>query len=124
MAKSKVINAPVYSFATIALFLATMTVLIVTDHADDGGLLIGLGVSTLPSLVASLYSEQVSRDVRNGVLVDKVKEGATQALEETGTVTRDGPAMTLAMQSLATILNDVHTSVEANTQQRKEDNGT
>lgn len=99
-----VTNAPVYSIITIALFLASMTVIIVTGHTGDGGLLIGLGISTLPSLVASVYAERTARDVRNGVVQEKARQGASEAIQEHKVVTRDGPGMTLAMESLAELL--------------------
>lgn len=83
-----------------------MGVVIVSGHSTDSPLFIGVVISTFPSLVAAMFAERASRDIRNSVLRDQVKAGTHDALAEAEVVTRDGPASTLAMESLAELLKE------------------
>lgn len=101
-------NAPIYAFLTLVTFVAGIVVLTVTDNEDDGGLFIALAISTLPSLVASMFAERAARDIRNGVLEAKVKRGATAAIAETGVMLRNGPVAAAQLEALTTILSEIH----------------
>lgn len=79
-------STPFYTLATTLIFLAAAVVLALTDAANAGGgaVLLAFLISTMPSLVAAGFSERVSRDVRNGTIVEKARQGTVQALAETG----------------------------------------
>lgn len=76
-------NVPVYALAALVVFTVSLVVLIITGHAN-GDLFAVFVVSTLPSLVAAMFAERTARDVRNGVLQDKVRQGTHEALHESG----------------------------------------
>lgn len=63
--------------------------------------IIGLVASTIPSLLAMLYAGRASSDLRNGTVVEKVKQGTAEVLQETGVVTRTGPTATATTAALA-----------------------
>lgn len=76
-------NTPLYSLsAAVVFFIFAVVMVIFTDPADERyvTLLIGICLTTIPSLIASAFSERASRDIRNGVVVQKVEE----ALENKG----------------------------------------
>jgi hypothetical protein len=78
-------NKPLYAMITIGIMFATAVILVLfANPASSPSLLIVLGLiaSSTPSLVAAIYSERASRDIRNGVVADKAREGAAQALED------------------------------------------
>lgn len=106
-------NLPVLSLGAAVLFVALAVLALVFVPKDDQRLtqvvlLVGLVVSTVPSLIASAYSERTSKDMRNGVMVDQVKTGARQALVEHNVVTRDGPYVAATTQALLDILQTRH----------------
>lgn len=106
-------NLPFYSLIAAVLFVALAVLALVFVPRDDTRmaqlvLVIGLIVTTVPSLIASAFAERTSRDVRNGVLVDQVKTGTKQALVEHNVVTRDGPYVAATTQALLDILQDRH----------------
>lgn len=74
-------NLPLYSLTAVILFVAFgVTGAVVADNDNVLQLMIGLIITTVPSLIAAAFAERASRDIRNGVVKDKVKEG----LHETG----------------------------------------
>ncbi len=76
-------NTPLFSLAAAVAFFALVVCLVIFTDPEDKEfvvLLIGLCVTTVPSLIASAFSERASRDIRNGVVTAKVE----QALENTG----------------------------------------
>ncbi len=80
-------NRPIYSLvAAIILVALVIVALIVVPHERNDQLLIvvGLIVSTVPSLLAAGFAERTARDVRNGVVQQKAREGAQQALDDSG----------------------------------------
>lgn len=115
-------NTPLWSLLGLVIFVVSMVIVYITDHADDAGLLLALAASSIPSLVASLSAERAARDIRNGTVTQKAKEGTKQAIEETGVMTRTGPvavantaALAAQTAALSTLLQDIHTLTEANT---------
>lgn len=80
-------NAPLYSLgagvALVALAILALTV-IPERNQSQTFIVVGLIVTTVPSLIAAGFAERSSRDIRNGVVEEKVKTGATRALVETG----------------------------------------
>lgn len=107
----------VTAIAGVVALIATMAGLIygISSH---GGLdenstpmltaLLSIVASTIPSFLGLLKIESVHKDIKNGVVEAKAKEGARQAIIEEQVVTRHGPASTLAMESLAQILKENH----------------
>lgn len=92
-------NTPLYSFLSLVVFVGAMVALIVTDHASDSGVLLAVVVSTLPSLVAAISSERTARDIRNGVVQDKARQGAHEAIAEAEVLTRPGPVVQSHLQA-------------------------
>lgn len=76
-------NFPWTSVATLAILVAAVVVLSVI-RAQTNGEIITILVGLIPGILAAGYAERTNRDVRNGVVQQKAKEGATQALQETG----------------------------------------
>ncbi len=99
-------NAPLFAMGTALLLTVAGVVVVVTGNGgkNDGSLLVGLVVTTIPSLLAAGYAERTSRDVRNGTVQEKARQGTRQAIEDAGVVTRDGPAVSaaIAAQSAST----------------------
>lgn len=96
-------NAPVAALGTAALLIVAGVVLVLSGHggANDGSLLVGLVVTTIPSLLAAGYAERASRDVRNGTVTEKARQGARKAIQDAGVVTREGPAVQAALTAQA-----------------------
>lgn len=83
-------NLPIYALicavAFFALAVAALAVVDLDDNTTPGLLmLVGLVVTTVPSLVAAAFSERAARDIRNGTVTQKVKD----ALQELGYVGGD-----------------------------------
>lgn len=99
-------NAPVLSIGAAVLFIIGAVAVVVSGHGDAGGgaLIVGLVVSTIPSLIAAAFAERVSRDVRNGTVTEKARQGAHKALAEAGVVTNNGAVTNAALQSLEQLL--------------------
>lgn len=83
--------------------------------------IIGFVGVMVPGLVGATYAERASRDIRNGTIVAKAKEGAVQALhdpqaiaqvrqaagealEDKQVVTRVGPVVTAEVAALAELV--------------------
>lgn len=81
--------------SAVVLFLivvAAVVTLAVTGSLDDQSTplvvnLIGMVVLAIPTLIAAAFAERASRDIRNGTLKNKAKEGAKEAIEEKGVLT-------------------------------------
>lgn len=84
-------NRPLWSFGALAVFVLSLTVLYATGKDSGAGIYIALVAANLPTLVAAIASEQAARDIRNGTVARKAKEGATAAIQETGVLVRTGP---------------------------------
>ena len=54
--------------------------------------LVGFVVTTVPALLGATYSERASRDIRNGVVVDRARVGAAQAIREEQVITNTNDA--------------------------------
>lgn len=88
--------------AAVLLFLIVVVAVVdmaTTDSLDDQSTplvvnLIGMVVLAIPTLLAAAFAERASRDIRNGTLKRKVKEGAKEAIEEKGVLTTPPPAVT------------------------------
>lgn len=109
---------PIYSLIATGLLLASAVALVLfADEQNQGTVMVlGLIVSTIPSLIASFSAERTARDVRNGVLVEKVKEGATHAINESGVVVSNGPIVDAQLRALSALLQQNTRVTQTNTQ--------
>lgn len=117
---------PLYGTACIVIMVIAAVVLVLFANpatAPSLSVVIGLLVTTVPSLVAAVFSERAAKDIRNGVLTEKVVKGTKQALQEHGVVVRDGPAATAALTALAQILEKNTQVTEKNTQIQEQNGG-
>lgn len=107
--------------AVVALILIAAVLVLYDDKGDrNTAKLIGLIVTTIPGLLALGFAERASRDIRNGTVVAKAKQGAKAALEEAGpgiategartaiqeeqVMTRVGPAVTAELAALTELV--------------------
>lgn len=100
------------------VFVIAATVLIALGKAQEGAILIGLIVTTIPSLLGSAFAERTSRDIRNGVLENVVQSGAQAALDRTGvseSVSDFRQTTPAALKALTVLLEKVVVSTEINT---------
>lgn len=110
---------PLYTITAAILFVAlAVLAAIFTPERNQSMtiILIGMVVTTVPSLIASAYAERTSRDVRNGVVEHKAKRGAIQALQETGVTdvvdaNKRGEATELAMKAIAQLLKNTEVHI-------------
>lgn len=105
-------NAPHYTLgAGVLLVVVALFAAMATDDRDTLRTLLGLIVTTVPSLLAAGYAERASRDIRNGTVTEKARQGTVAAMEEVGVVdvveaTNRGQGSLLAMQALAALLEE------------------
>lgn len=76
-------NFPWTTVAVFAILVVAVVVLSVTGATRNELVLTSL-LALIPGTLAAGYAERTNRDVRNGVVQEKAKEGAKQALNETG----------------------------------------
>lgn len=107
-------NVPLYSMVTTGILVVAAVLLVIFGDPDKQGfmILLGLIVTTVPSVVSAIYSERASRDIRNGVVVDKVREGASQAIEDAQVITRTGPVVTTELSALSTLLERIQNATD------------
>lgn len=112
-------NAPLYALVATVVFVAAAVVLVIWGDLENGNamMLLGLLVTTLPSLVAAGFSERASRDIRNGVVVEKARQGALQAIDQAQVIVRDGPVVSTELRALTRLLEQNTAATEANTAQ-------
>lgn len=78
-------NVPLYATVAAIVLVITGAVLVIFSNPEQSPstiIVLGLIATSVPSLVGAIFSERASRDIRNGVVLNKVKEGARQALTE------------------------------------------
>ncbi len=125
-------KAPILAVITVALFMASAVALLVLSDPESSpstGAIIGLIVTSIPSLLAAAFSERASRDIRNGVVQNKAREGAMQALQETGVtevveLTARGQTAALSMQALARLLEQNTAVTQTNTDATQQNTNT
>lgn len=84
--------------------------------------IIGLIVISVPGLIGAGYAERNQRDIRNGVVADKAREGAVAALQETGVtdvVNTSRESTVLAMRALTQLLETNTAATVTNTEAHK-----
>lgn len=113
---------PLFSLIATVVFVLAAVVLLLFAEPGRETLFFAILASTLPTLVAAFSAERTNRDVRNGVITDKARQGAEQALDNKGVtevveLTHRGQSSTLAIQALTRLLETEATQTEF----RKED---
>lgn len=118
-------NLPYASLGSaVVLIIVGATVVISGNGGENGGaILIGLVVTTIPSLIAAAFAERNAKDIRNGTLTDKARQGAHAAIVDAGVITREGPAVQAALTAsaastaaLTALLRKVGPELEHNTE--------
>lgn len=112
-------NPPLYSLLSLVVLVGAVVALIVSGHANESGVYIAVVAAAVPGLVAAASSERVARDIRNGVMQDKVRQGAHEAIAEAEVLTRPGPvvqshleAQSAQLAALTALLGHVSTKVD------------
>lgn len=117
--------APLQALATTVIFVVSALALILTGHdkGGNGAVFIGLIISTLPSLVAATKAEQAVNYMKNGLVQEKAKEGAKEAVSESGVLTRTGPVAVAQLETMNRLLSDnqdILRSIERQNKKEKE----
>lgn len=74
---------PLFTMGAGVVLATVAAVVVATGNGNrgNGAMLVAFILTTLPAL---FFSERTAKDVRNGVIVEKSRQGAHMALEETG----------------------------------------
>lgn len=101
-------NTPLYALiaAVLLVALALGTLLLIDSEKSTTPVfltVIGLIVTTVPSLIAAAFAERASRDIRNGTLRSKVTEALVDAgVAEPAPLPVDGPTRYVCACGLST----------------------
>lgn len=72
--------------AALGMLLVVLALLLFVDFDENTTPIVVTVVlaiaTTVPSVLAAAFAERAARDIRNGVLEGKAREGARQAIEE------------------------------------------
>lgn len=104
-------NRPVWAFAALAVFVASLTILYATGRDSGAAIYIALIAANLPTLVAAVASEQAARDIRNGTVAEKARQGAVDAIKSEGVLVRSGPVALASMQASQAQLEALHETI-------------
>lgn len=112
---------PLYSLIATAIFVIAAVILLLFAPEGRETMFLSVFASTIPALVAAFAAERASRDIRNGVVEEKARAGATSALRDTGVTevvesTQRGQSSIVAMQALAELLKQNTKATVANTE--------
>lgn len=121
-------NLPVWSLGSAVILVAMAIVGLGIIDLDENSspiflMIVGLIVTTVPSLISAAYSERISRDIRNGTVTEKVKDaldekGVTEAVQNANEMQ---PATLNALQTQTRSLNLLLTQLVADENTRKLD---
>lgn len=121
-------NLPLFTLGAVCVLVALgiiAAIFIPARNQSTVDLLVTMIIASVPGMIGAAYSERNSRDMRNGVLEQKAKDGATKALQETGvtdTVDASGrgavaakaiEALDLHTQALTTMVNTLNSQSDA-----------
>lgn len=100
---------PLWSLGSAVVLVAMCLGFLSFAHLDEASTpiaitVIGLVVTTVPTLIGAAFAERASRDIRNGTVTTKVKD----ALEETG--------VTAAVENANSTTPQTMNALNANTQ--------
>lgn len=108
-----------YASAVVAVVLIAGAVALAALSNPDAhpatGTVLGVILAAIPGAVAAVFAERAARDIRNGVIVQKVKEGASQAIVEHGVMTRTGPVASAQLEALTKLLQVNTNATQTNT---------
>lgn len=105
-------NLPVVAvICTTVVLVVALGAATAARSEDQLERIIGLVLTTVPSFAALWYAERASRDIRNGTVTEKARQGTHIALEESGVtdvveVTQKGASSVVALEALAALLAD------------------
>jgi hypothetical protein len=105
------------------LIALTITKEFTSDSTPLVSALIAIVSSAIPGVLSLYKTEQVQNDIRNGVVTEKAREGAKQALIDHNVVTRDGPTVAATLESLQVLLQSNQNLLEEISKDHKEGNG-
>jgi hypothetical protein len=101
-------NAPHLAIiSTVVLIVAGIVGATIVNDDRSFELLVGLIITTVPSLGAMAFAERASRDIRNGTVTEKARQGTRKALDETGVtqaVTEGQSTTPAALNALTALL--------------------
>ncbi len=109
-------NLPIAALVSgVVLLISAMTLLVTVDVERQTTpafvTILGLLVTSIPSLFAAAFAERAARDIRNGVVRESVKEATAQVIDEKKVLTREGP-----------IAQEIH-DIKETVHRRDHDNG-
>ena len=104
---------PWWTMAGAVALIALAVVLLLAPIKDTGHVdaILSIIIAAVPGLIAASFAERASKDIRNGVVVDKARIGANAALAESGVtdvvdMTQRGKTSLVAIEALLALLND------------------
>lgn len=106
---SRAASLPLWSLGSaVVLVIAGLIFLAVADLDEKSTpiavTLIALIATTVPSLIGSAFAERTAKDMRNGTVVEKVKE----ALDDTGVTAAVENANSTTPQTLTALATQTH----------------
>lgn len=124
-------NVSIVAIISVVLLVGFVVLGVVFANPATNNILIiiaGLVVTTVTQIIGGIFSERASKDIRNGVLTKKVKDGTKQALHETGVLevvetSQRGETTIMALRALGKLLEQNTAATEENTQQKENGNG-
>jgi len=114
--KSPARNLPYFALGTAAVLVLAALIAVATMDPDRTATplvvsVVGLILTTVPSLIAAAFAERTNRDIRNGTVTDKARVGALSALHETGVTQVAQNALTaspVTLEALAKLVDAMH----------------
>lgn len=102
-------TAVLATLGLVGVVAVLIGVLAVTGSLDDRATplvvsLVGMVVAVVPATLGAVFSERASRDIRNGTVAAKAREGAVQAIREEQVLTRTGPVVTAEVAALSELV--------------------
>lgn len=97
------------------LIIAAVVLIVFGNGKGDSTTLLSILIGAIPALFASGYAERNARDIRNGTIVEKVAQGTTQALQETGVtavIANASPNNEMYSKALLSILEKLNPGTE------------
>lgn len=112
---------PLITMVTACVFLICGVILVILSRPEQQPstlIVLGLIVSAVPGLIAASFAERTNRDIRNGTVVEKAREGAVKALQQTGVtnaIEQNVPVTNAALLALAKLIELNTTATQDNT---------
>jgi hypothetical protein len=126
-------NGPSYRISILGAVVAiiAMAAAVIVGVAFSSGMnsdttpilagLLAIVGSTVPSILSLVKVNQVSNDIRNGVVTEKAREGAEQAIDNKNVITRNGPVVMAEVEALRALVATNNRILEHLVQGREDD---